>query len=330
MSELDDDPDDELPPPPPATERWTISPDLEGERLDVALSRLLPDETRSRLQRHIEAGAVRLRGEIPRRGSKTTVHAGDVIEWTPPPPEPWTLEPEPVPLRIVFEDEHLLVIDKDPGVVVHPAPGHAHGTIVHGVLHHLGGALSAGPPDRPGIVHRLDRDTTGLLLVAKHEKAHAALSAAFAERRVHKSYLAVVLGCPPAGRVETLHGRDPKDRKKFSTRVSQGRVAISHVRVEADWGRASQLEVRIETGRTHQIRVHLADLGHPLLGDEAYGARRLARAAHRDPDLRFHRPALHAARLELMHPATKGTMAFTAPVPDDLSALIARLSEHHA
>ena len=311
--------------PPPAT-TLVVPAELDGERLDVALTRLLPDETRSRIQRHIEAGTVRLRGAAPKRGSKTPVHTGDVVEWTRPPPEAWTLEPEPVPLSIVYEDDDLLVIDKAAGTVVHPAPGHLHGTIVHGVLHHVGQALSAGPRERPGIVHRLDRDTTGVLLIAKNERSHAALSEQFAHRQVLKTYAAVALGTPPARRIETPHGRDPKDRKKFSSRVAHGKRAISVVHVERSWGAASHLRVDIETGRTHQIRVHLADLGHPLVGDATYGGRRLARAAARDPRLVFDRPALHAARLELKHPVSGGTMVFTAPVPDDLRGLMARFS----
>lgn len=301
--------------------------ELAGERLDSVLAQLVPELTRSRAQRHIDLGAVRVGGEVPRRGSKTRIRAGDLIEWEPPPPEDWSLEPEPVPLRILFEDEDLLVIDKDAGVVVHPAPGHLHGTIVHGVLHHLGRAPAAGPKERPGIVHRLDRDTTGVLLVAKNERSHARLGAQFAEREVVKTYLAVALGAPKEQRIDTLYGRHPKDRKKFSSRVSRGKRAMTRIRVEATWPGASRLRVDLETGRTHQIRVHLADLGHPLLGDVTYGGRRLARAAHQDPRLRFHRPALHAARLELKHPRQKGTMVFTAPVPADLSALMEGLSK---
>lgn len=312
---------------PPPTAQLVVPAALDGERLDVALTRMLPDETRSRIQRHIEAGAVRVWGAAPKRGSKTLVHTGDVVEWTRPPPEAWTLEPEPVPLSIVYEDEDLLVIDKAAGTVVHPAPGHLHGTIVHGILHHVGQGLSAGPKERPGIVHRLDRDTTGVLLVAKNERSHAALSEQFARREVLKTYTAVALGTPPARRLETPYGRDPKDRKKFSSRVAHGKPAATVLHVERSWGAASHMRVDLETGRTHQIRVHLADLGHPLLGDTIYGGRRLARASARDPRLAFERPALHAARLELKHPVSKGTMVFTAPVPEDLRMLMARFSE---
>lgn len=304
-----------------------VPAELDGERLDVALTRLLPKETRSRIQRHIDAGTVRLRGEAPKRGSKTVVRRGDRIEWSRPPPQAWRLEPEPVPLRILYEDDDLLAIDKAPGVVVHPAPGHLHGTIVHGVLHHLGATLTAGPKERPGIVHRLDRDTTGVLVVAKNEQSHAALSDQFAQRRVLKTYLAVALGTPPARRVETPYGRDPKDRKKFSSRVRQGKTAVTVLHVERTWGAASHVRVDLETGRTHQIRVHLADLGHPLLGDATYGGRRLARAAARDARLAFHRPALHAERLELRHPTSGASFVVAAPIPDDLRSLLRRFSE---
>jgi len=309
----------------------TIPSALDGERLDVALARLAPEETRSRAQRHIASGAVLLNGEAPRRRSKTVVRAGDEVAWRRPPPEAWTLEPEPVPLRIVFEDEHLLAIDKAAGVVVHPAPGHAHGTVVHGVLHHIGSALEAGPRERPGIVHRLDRDTTGVLLIAKDERTHAQLSERFARREVRKTYLAVALGTPPAEqRLETPYGRDPRDRKKFSSRLTHGKVAVTRFRVNRRLPGAAQLEVEIETGRTHQIRVHLADLGHPLIGDLTYGGRRLARAVARHDALRFPRPALHAARLELPHPASGDPLVLEAPVPDDLTTLLSRLASHDA
>lgn len=303
----------------------TVPDALAGKRLDQVLAQLLPEETRSRIQRHIEAEAVRVNGAVPGRGSKTLVRGGDAITYHRPPPENLRLEPEAVVLDFVFEDDDLLVINKSAGLVVHPAPGHRHGTVVHGVLHHLGHRPEGGPTERPGIVHRLDRDTTGLLLVAKTEYAHASLSAQFAEREVSKRYDAVCLGHAQPQTIETAYGRDPRDRKKFSSRVARGKTAISHIDIRERFELACWVRVAIETGRTHQIRVHLADVGHPLLGDATYGGRRLARAAHRDAELAFGRPALHAAELEFRHPTTGKSMRFTAPWPDDLKDLVRRL-----
>ncbi|MGF1510947.1 MAG: RluA family pseudouridine synthase [Myxococcota bacterium] len=302
---------------------------LDGERLDRAMAALFPHRSRAAFQRHIDAGAVMLNGEVPRRGGKTKVSAGDQISYAPPAPRQLDIRPEPLPLRILYEDEDVLVLDKEAGTVVHPAAGNWSRTLVQGVMHHVGVGLP-GAADRPGVVHRLDRDTTGVIVFAKNEEAHAHLAAQFAERSAQKSYWAVALGhlrTPQTADewcLNTWYGRDPRDRKKFSSKVSFGKRATSVVRVLQKLEDSSLVEVDLHTGRTHQIRVHLADLGHPLLGDRTYGERRLIRAEHRNPKLRFWRPALHALRLALQLPSGE-TRAFVASVPADLAELVVRL-----
>jgi 23S rRNA pseudouridine1911/1915/1917 synthase len=309
---LDDD--DEL--------RLEVPAELDGARLDRALADLVPERSRARIQKDLAADAVRVNGAPPARGAKTAVKTGDLLVYRPLPPEPMDLVPEDLPLTIVFEDEHLLVIDKAAGMVVHPALGHPRGTVVNAVLHHLGRGPSQGDL-RPGIVHRLDKDTTGLLVVAKHPEAHERMAAVFKDRAVEKIYLAVTKGVPrpPRGTIDTLFGRHPTDRKRFSSKVRDGKQAVTHYVVQADFRSAAHVEVRLDTGRTHQIRVHFSDLGHPLVGDEMYGRR------WSPPGLEpFERPALHAHRLAFVHPFTRAKLAFEAPVPADLQGLLRALA----
>lgn len=308
---------------------WTVEPAEGGTRLDRFLAAHAGGRSRSLLQRHIEEGAVRVDGEPPRRGAKTVLLAGAQVSYEPPPLEPSHLEPEALPLAIIHEDEHLLVVDKAADMVVHPALGHRSGTLVNALLHHVQG-LAAGEAARPGIVHRLDKGTTGLLVVAKTEATHAALVALFKARDVTKTYLLFTLGVPrPArGTFDTLHGRHPRDRKRFSTRVTEGRRAITQYEVQRSFVGTARVEARIETGRTHQIRVHFADAGTPLIGDELYGSRRTRRVV--DPRIAevvrsFPRPALHAHRLRFRHPITQEQLELEAPVPADLLALEAAL-----
>lgn len=291
---------------------------FEGDRLDRALTAILDDRSRAAIQRHIEAGAVTIDGRPPSRGAKTKLKAGAQIRYAPPPPEPLDLTPEDIPLSILFEDEHLLVIDKQANLVVHPAAGHPRGTLVNAVLHHVGRGLEGvGAPDRPGVVHRLDRDTTGAIVVAKSERAHERLARAFAERQVEKTYLAVTQGTPSplVGTIDTGYGRHPYDRKRFSSRIEGGKRAVTHYRVLERFASAALLEVRLETGRTHQIRVHLADRGHALIGDRVYGRRRST----------FERPALHALRLSFDHPFEDRKVTCEAPIPEDLRRLLEEL-----
>lgn len=319
----------------------------DGLRLDRFLALRVPDRSRAQIQKHIEAGAVTVGGEVPKRGAKTPVHAGEAVRYRPPPPSPVEdLVAEEIPISVLWEDEHLLVVDKPRGLVVHPALGHARGTLVNAVLHHVrslaahtgagheSGVSAAGAAFadrvRPGIVHRLDRDTTGAIVIAKNEQAHDALGRAFRERRVEKRYVAVTIGVPKmkSGTIDTKYGRDPRERKKFSSKVTDGKRAITHYTVSEVFPGAALLDVRLETGRTHQIRVHFADLGHPLVGDRVYGRRGTVKHPRTGAVIaELDRPALHAHRLAFPHPVSGERIDIVAPIPDDLSRLIATLGK---
>jgi len=259
----------------------------------------------------------------------TRLKAGQHVEYDEPPPEPAEPQPEPLPLRVVYEDASLLVVDKPAGLVVHPGAGARTGTLVNALLHHVGDGLSGiGGVARPGIVHRLDKGTSGLLVVAKDDRTHRELSRQFAAREVEKEYLALVLGQPRGDRGEIALpiGRHPTQRHKMATRpAGTGRAARSSFEVRERLDGASLLSVRIYTGRTHQIRVHLASLGHPVAGDATYGGGR--RPACSDPRSRtalssLSRPALHAACLRFAHPATGRPVELSAPLPEDLAELL--------
>ncbi len=295
----------------------TIPSSQEGQRLDRALGALLPDVSRSLVQKHITQEAVWIDGALPKRGAKTTVHAGEQIRYSPPPPQPLNLVSEPMALELLFEDEHLMVINKPPNLVVHPALGHPSGTLLNGVLHHLRGF--GNDAARPGIVHRLDRDTTGAIAVAKTPLAHERLSTAFQAHEIHKVYLAVTFGHPEPAKdtIDTFYARHSHHRQKFSSKVHRGKRAITHYEVLERYPSAALVQVNLQTGRTHQIRVHLADRGHPLLGDQTYGRAATAKA--------FTRQALHARQLSFQHPIKKTTVSVTAPIPEDLQALIEAL-----
>jgi 23S rRNA pseudouridine1911/1915/1917 synthase len=288
------------------------------ERLDRALA-ALAGVPRSQAQRWIEAGAVRC-NEARARASQR-VALGDVVAAEPPEPVAISLEPEPIPLAILFEDAALVVLDKPAGLVVHPAPGHARGTLVHALLHHCTDLAGVGGVLRPGIVHRLDAGTSGVMVVAKSDAAHQALSLQFRDHSIERVYHAFVRGAPAAeeGRVERAIGRHPKERKRMSIATRAGREARTAWRVLARFpaSGAARLEVRPETGRTHQIRVHLASQGLPILGDPVYGRARAGLPA----GVELARPALHAARLGFTHPITGQRLAFEAPLPADLAAL---------
>jgi 23S rRNA pseudouridine1911/1915/1917 synthase len=313
----------------PSTIELLVPEASDGARLDRFLADSLPDSSRSLIQKHIEVGAVSIDGAPPKRGAKTPVRAGSTIRYAPPPPEPTELVAEDIPLHILWQDEWLLVLDKPAGLVVHPALGHRRGTLVNALLHHVKDLRGIGGELRPGIVHRLDRDTTGVMVVAKDDEAQRALVEAFKSRKVEKRYLAIVHGLPSpkSATIDTKYGRHPSDRKRFSSKVAEGKRAITHYEVKEVFAGASLLDVRIDTGRTHQIRVHLADRGHPLVGDRVYGGR--ARAI-RDPRtkellLSFPRPALHAQRLAFPHPRSGEMLSFEAPIPEDLLGLLEAL-----
>ncbi|SMC21850.1 ribosomal large subunit pseudouridine synthase D [Desulfacinum hydrothermale DSM 13146] len=299
-----------------------------GQRLDLFLASKDEERSRSQFKKWIEAGRVQVNARTVK--PRYLVQAGDEVLLRVPQPQGPEITPEPIPLDILYEDEHILVVNKAPGVVVHPGAGHASGTLVHGLLNHCSRLASQGSPLRPGIVHRLDRETSGVLLVAKSDPAYLRLIELFKEHRVRKRYLAWVYGRPrpEKGEIRTLIGRHPKDRKRMAVVDRNGKEAVTQWRVVTSWhDQVSLLEVRILTGRTHQIRVHCHYLGHPLLGDPTYGGgRRRARSlAH--PRIRHlvltqvQRTLLHAHRLELEHPISGIPMAWEAPEPEDFLSL---------
>jgi 23S rRNA pseudouridine1911/1915/1917 synthase len=296
---------------------------MSGQRLDRALALAFDDLSRSRLAGLIEAGSVRLNGSAPR--ASTRVRPGDRIEVSIPAPVASTLRAERVELRIRFEDDALLVVAKPAGVVVHPGAGTTTGTLAAALLGHCGDLSQIGGVLRPGIVHRLDKGTSGLLVVAKNDQAHRGLSAQFKSRTVTKIYAGICIGAPrPAsGSIRLPIARDPRHRQKMAV-VDTGRAAHTDYEVTEALTAASVLRLTLHTGRTHQIRVHLAALGCPLVGDRVYGsAAAVARApiGMRDPMTSFPRPALHAAVLGFVHPSTGQTLRFEEPWPDDLVEL---------
>lgn len=305
--------------------RLTVDAAAAGARLDRWLAERLPELSRARVQSLIADGHVLLE-ERPAKAS-ARVRPGQRLSVRLPPPESLTVRAQPIPLAIVHEDAHLLVVDKPAGLAVHPGAGRSEGTLVNALLHHVADLSGVGGVLRPGIVHRLDRGTSGLLVVAKDDATHRALAAQFAARTVEKEYLAVVLGVPSPreGRISAAIGRHPVHRKRMSVRASRGREALTTWRVEEALDGAALLRVRIHTGRTHQIRVHLSSLGHPVAGDREYGGTRTPpsrRARSRELLTRLQRPALHAARLAFTHPATGQRVAFESPLPADLRELV--------
>ena len=292
-----------------------------AERLDKAILALHPEFTRSRVEGLVKAGFVKVDGAVAAK-SGMKVKDGCEIEIFVPPPVPAVPEPEDIPLDIVYEDADIVVVDKPPGMVVHPAPGHFTGTLVNALLAHCPDLAGIGGVARPGIVHRLDQDTSGLIAVAKTQKAMDALAKAFASRTgVKKTYIAVCHGRPrlSAGRIENLIGRHPVDRKRMAIVEKNGKTAVTNWVVKSVSSAAgsplSVIECGIETGRTHQIRVHMASLGTPVAGDATYGKKSLDKRLNPVPM----RQMLHAWRLELRHPSTGESMVFTAPIPQDMA-----------
>ena len=286
------------------------------ERLDKVILSRHPDFSRSRIEGLVKAGFVTVNGAVAAKaGMKVSPDDEIVVEI--PPPVPAVPEPEDIPLSVVFEDEDMLVIDKPPGMVVHPAPGHFTGTLVNALLAHCPNLSGIGGVARPGIVHRLDQDTSGLIVVAKTQSAMDSLARAFASHKnVEKTYLAVVHGRPrlDSGRIENLIGRHPVDRKRMAILEKGGKLAVTNWRVLSSVGTMSVLECRIETGRTHQIRVHAASLGCPVIGDRTYGKGALDRRLDPVPP----RQMLHAWKLRLWHPTKGVEMSFEAPPPPDM------------
>ena len=290
--------------------------DKSGERLDVFVARSVPELTRSRASKLIDEGLVTVDG---RQASKVSMRlsAGQRVAVTIPPPKPTKIEPEAMLLSIVYEDGDLLVVDKPAGMAVHPSAGHSSHTLVNGILAHCDDLSGIGGVKRPGIVHRLDKDTSGLIIVAKNDAAHVSLAQQLKERKVEKMYVALVEGhvTPPEGRIEAPIARDAKHRKRMAV-VTNGRDARTSYRVLREVGGRTLLEVRPQTGRTHQIRVHLASIGHPITGDALYGRRGDAPVA---------RQFLHARRLAFLHPRTGERLELEAPLAEDLQQALEAL-----
>ncbi|MCR5138199.1 MAG: RluA family pseudouridine synthase [Oscillospiraceae bacterium] len=300
-------------------ESITITAEESGERIDALLARTVPDLSRSAAQRLLERGSVLLNGRPAAKNARVT--AGDTIELElPQQADEVPLLPQELPLDIVYEDADLIVVNKQRGLVVHPAPGHPDGTLVNALLWHCGDSLSGiGGERRPGIVHRIDRDTSGLLIVAKNDFAHQALSAQLADRSLSRVYEAVVRGSlrEDSGTVDRPIGRHPTDRKRMAVTEKNSRRAVTHWEVLARYPGYCHIRCRLETGRTHQIRVHMASIGHPLLGDGVYGAP--------SPEKGLEGQCLHARELKFVHPRSGERMVLTTPLPDYFEAVLQRL-----
>ncbi len=313
--------------PFPETLDFSATPGDAGVRLDQFLTGRL-GWSRARLQKILKAGLVRVNEQV--RDPAYRVRAGDAIALTVPEPMPSHLAPEPLPLTIVFEDRDLLVVHKPPGLVVHPAPGHRTGTLLNALLHHCPELTEIGEVSRPGLVHRLDKDTSGLLVVAKTELAHHSLVQQFQTHEIGKNYLALVWGRLPAreGIIDRPVGRHPSQRRKMSVNARRGKTALTIWRVLQEFPGLTLVELSPRTGRTHQLRVHLASLGHPVLGDPTYGGgvSRLAgqpRLKGLKPLVRRH--LLHAWKLTVTHPRTGERLTWEAPLPDDFQAVVDKL-----
>jgi len=300
---------------------FIVEAEHDGGRLDNFLTMLLPDQSRSTVQRLIKDGHVS--GTVTSLRPSTPVRAGQQYDVEIPAPTAATPEPEALPLRIVFEDPDLVVLDKPAGMVVNPAAGHSGGTLVNALLHHVTDLSGIGGELRPGIVHRLDRGTSGLMVVAKNDRAHQELARQFSDREVEKEYVALVWGVVHTGRrIDAPIGRDPNDRQKMSTRARRARHAVTRVTLARDLDGVSLIHVAIATGRTHQIRVHLSAIGHPIVGDSTYGGVHRRTAARLRAVQRLERPFLHSARLAFTHPADGRRVEFDSPLPLDLQRVL--------
>lgn len=298
-----------------------------GKRLDQYLAAKQLPYSRSQVKKHITNGCCAVNGATARPAKRLSTN--DDVAYEPPAVAPYHLAPEAIPLSVLYEDSHLIVVDKPAGMVVHPAPGHQAGTLVAALLSHCGDLAGIGGELRPGIVHRLDKLTSGVMVVAKSDPSHRDLAAQFKAHSIERCYLALAAGAvtPAAGSYKTFHRRHPVHRKRFTSRCESGRHAVTHYRVLDHLKGATLLEATLETGRTHQVRVHFADGGHPLLGDPLYGrapADLTARAAGRQ----LGRQALHAQRLAFTHPESGQRLSFATPPPADIRQAIDALREN--
>ena len=298
-------------------------------RLDIFISHKLPHFSRSQISNLIKQGHIRVSGQIRKAGYH--LKPGEVVTGTIPPAVPSEFTPEPIPFGIIYEDRQIIVVDKPPGLVVHPAPGHFNGTLVNALLHHCPDLKGIGGEIRPGIVHRLDKDTSGVMVVAKDDRTHLALSAQFKSRDITKEYIALTYGRweTDKGKIVLPIGRHPSDRKKMSIHSTKGRYAETHWKVERTFKGLSLVSADLKTGRTHQIRVHFAAMNHPILGDPVYAGRKML--LRLPPETRIHaaiinRQMLHSRRLGFLHPETKKAMSFDSQLPQDMALLIDRLT----
>ena len=298
-----------------------VSAEEAGVRIDRYLAGVLGGQSRSQIRRLIKDGKITIAG-VPVRANRV-VHSGDTIDLEIPEPVDPTPKPEALALDILYQDADLVVVNKPAGMVVHPGAGHTEGTLVNALLHEIKDLSGIGGELRPGIVHRLDRGTSGLMVIAKHDRAHAELARQFHDREVEKEYVALVWGIVHAGRrIDLPIGRDPVDRKKMSARARRARSATTRVTKALQMPGVTLLHVAISTGRTHQIRVHLSEIGHPIVGDAVYGGLRRRVPADLRPILSLDRPFLHAGRLVFHHPADRRKIEFEAPLPDDLRSVL--------
>jgi 23S rRNA pseudouridine1911/1915/1917 synthase len=307
----------------------TVPDDSDGVRLDLFLASVVADRSRSQIQRLIKEQSVRVAGRVAK--SNQPVKAGQIVVLEVPEAVAAQPQAEALPLPILYQDRDVIVIDKPAGMVVHPAAGHASGTLVNALLHHVDDLSGIGGEKRPGIVHRLDRGTSGLMVIAKNDAAHEELARQFHDREVEKEYVALVWGVVQAGRrIDAPIGRDPGNRKKMSARARRSREAVTRiVRTEHLNPAVTLAEIAIYTGRTHQIRVHLSAIGHPIVGDSVYGGVRRHVPGDVRAVQRLERPFLHAAKLVFKHPADGRRMEFTSELPDDLERVLDELRERN-
>ena len=300
---------------------FTVGPEYDGQRLDKFLVSVLEGQSRSQVQKLIEDGHVTLDRKTPK--ANLAMRDGDRVVVDVPAPVATGVEAEALPLEILYQDSDLAVLNKPPGMVVHPGAGHASGTMVNALLYHIGDLSGVGGELRPGIVHRLDRGTSGVMVVAKNDAAHQELARQFHDREVEKEYIALVWGVVQAGRrIDAAIGRDPKNRQKMSSKARHAREAVTRITRAHHMPALTLCHVAIHTGRTHQIRVHLSAIGHPIVGDSLYGGLHRRTAADIKAVQRLDRPFLHAWRLTFKHPADRRAMEFTAPLAPDLQAVL--------
>ena len=305
----------------------SVRAEARGRRLDIYLAEAHGELglSRARIQALIRAGSVRVEGRAVKPHHR--LRGGESVRLEIPDPRPLELAPDPIPLAVLYEDDDLVAVDKPAGMVVHPAAGHSRGTLVHALLHHCADLSGIGGRERPGIVHRLDKGTSGVIVAAKNDAAHRGLAAQIKARSVTKIYVALARGRVAAeqGRIDLPVGRHPRHRKKMAVTVPRGREAVTLFQVRERLPGCTLLELRLLTGRTHQIRVHLAHRGHPVVGDPLYGGRGHALLRAGDRTLRVERPLLHARALGFVHPRTGRPMFLEAPLPPDLQEVLARL-----